>query len=165
MPQIENGIEQTRLLSTRDGNAYIVSSGQVSVALLSYAKFTMVNPADSGKNMCIYATAIGTSLAVMSFASLWIGPTTSLPTTVLTPMNQHFGSTNTSIGVIKGDTAVTGISGGTKVMDISVPGGIRNVYEQELLILPPGKTLGLNMQMTVAGTVLARIYYWEEVTS
>lgn len=145
------------------GRSYTTSSGALTLAGAGNAKFSFNNPSGSGKVMYIYAYSVTSSAAALAYASLAYDATTSLPnTTTLTPRNQHTGSSNTSVAVVKtGVDLVTAISGGTVLLSLPVVPLARTTFKEETIILTANHTLTWNIAFLGAGDAVVQVFYYE----
>lgn len=152
--------------SAQDGRQFIVSVPRVTVALLSNLRVTFQNPSGSGKQFMITSLAIGTSAAALSYASLFISPTTGLPVAG-TPAGNSIPALCTYIGKTAGaavtlyDTNATPLSGGTAVGEIPLMAGSYTRFNEGIYIIPPGVTMGINVAMAVSVSALIKLFYTE----
>lgn len=146
----------------KNGTAYIASTNKINLAAAGNVRITFENPAGSGKTVYIYSFISATDIAALVFAELRQTPNSGLPSASGNIINQDRGSAATSIAVVKGDSDVlTPLGGGTKLTDLEVPSG-RSVFNEQLLVIPQGGLLGIQVPFGVAANSLFRVLYWEE---
>lgn len=152
--------------SAQDARQFIVSVPRVTVALLANLRVIFRNPAGSGKDFMVTSLAIGTSASVLSYASMFINPTTGLPV-ANTPPGNTIPALCTYIGRNAGaaqtiyDTNATPLSGGVAVGEIPLMAGSYTRFNEGIYIIPPGTTMGINVAMAVNVNALIKLFYTE----
>lgn len=149
-----------------DGGAYLASTGKMNLAVAGNLRITFNNPSTSGKNVVIQQLVGANSASAMAWAEVRLGPTTGLPATALiVPKNAIWlaaNDNNLSVVEMRADTdTTTPIGGGTKVLDLAVPPGRREVYSLTI-VLTPGVMVGVNVVFAGAADSVLNAYYYED---
>lgn len=145
----------------RAGRAFSASTSRLTLAAAGNFRATIQNPTGSGKNVFVYKlTGFATAIA---WARLRVNPTTGLPATLRTNVNDFVGHPNTGVAVMRADTDLaTALGGGSDSgIDIGIPNGTRWMIET-LKVIPPGITLGINAPVAGASDAVITAYWFEE---
>lgn len=146
----------------RNGQTYIASTPKVSVAIAGNLKASFQNPAGSNKNIFIYGLLAANDSGNFGYADVALNATTQLPASAGTITNQNFGSSNTSVALVKYGTGASAVSGGTALFTLPTPPTTDTLFSQELLMLPPGNILTVNIAFPILTNAMFRLYFWEE---
>jgi hypothetical protein len=146
----------------RQGEAYIVSTPKVPITVATNLRMTLSNPANSEKIIYMYAFATTSDVTALLQADVKENPTV-VPNNNMVIFNQsRIFNTKSSVLVAKYDTSLTTPLNGTTVMSFGIPSG-RQVFDQELIVIPPGYTFGINVGFpAVAANPMFRAFYFEE---
>lgn len=148
--------------NVQQGNAYFGLSGKLSLALAGNLRATFANPAGSGKRVFVPGIVV-THNALMAWGTLYTNPVTNLPTTDRAMTNMRLGYNNPPASLFKVDTHLTqALSGGTTIGQVGIPTG-RNIFEEHILLLEPGMSVGLNCPFLGIFDAEIIVYFWEEV--
>lgn len=149
----------------RVGNCYTVTSPNLTAGLLTNIRATIQNPSGSARNFYIYCFESFIGSSGMFFADIVQNPSIGTPTTVITAVNQNLASANTASAVIKCDASNTALAPGTgtKLYTMGLPGNARTPFKEQLLVIPPNMTLGINIPILLVANVGFKIDFWEEL--
>lgn len=129
----------------KQGLWYAAGRGPLSVPNNRYLNFLLVNPAESQKLVHIYRYRSWASTAAGDI-EIRVNPTTSLPTTVVTPANRRVGFPP-GAAIITCDVATTVMGGGT-VLPYKIPiaegdsVGFTDFIIEPFITVPPGFSIG-----------------------
>jgi hypothetical protein len=149
------------------GRFFLSSTGKLALAAAGNVRATLQNPAGSGRNL--YVARIGSlASAGPAWATVWLNPTTGLPSSAARPhLNALVSGANTAgVGVMKADTDLTvPLAGGMDTgVVIGIPAGSRISLDLPPIVLVPGQTLGFNLPFTGAADAVMSVY-WGEINA
>lgn len=147
------------------GRFYLAGSGQLTLAAAGNVRALIANPAGSGRNLSIvrvvvFATAVG-------YATVYINPTTGLPSGPRAPMNALVGGGEAAVGTVNIDTHLTtSLAGGVETSEvIGIPSNSRISIDLPPFVLAPGVSLGINVPFAGAADAVMSAYWFEDDVS
>lgn len=144
-----------------NGRAYLLSTGQLALALAGNINVLIRNPTDSGVAVTILGgVAFGT---VTGWATVRFDPTSGLPTTAQTTsrVNRAVAST-ASVEILAEASATASLDGGEVGPVIGVGANIRTEIEPLGIVLAPGQSVGIGSQFGAAANLAVTVYVVEE---
>lgn len=146
---------------------YQADTFEQTLAAGGHFKYTIENPANSGKLYIVFATMFLHTAAAMSFIQWRHNPTTSLPATTVTPVNSKItnpiNNENSQAIVMRGQSETTAMGGGTLIGTIAMPPDVYGNIIQVPWALAAGVKVGFNMPVTGTGVRSTIQLGWYEI--
>jgi hypothetical protein len=151
----------------RDGRAYSVSTGVVSVPVGSYLNYIFTNPASATTNAILAVHTFSTDLAAPASITQKVNPTAITSPTMVSPVNLKTGG-NTSSCTLATKTETTALAGSGATGQLLIPGNGFEYKNDLMRIIPPGQSFGFSIGgaggvLASAAKISASLAFWEEV--
>ncbi len=139
---------------------FLAGTGRQTLSVAGNIRALLRNPV--GSRRVLQVARISATVTALSWADLWLNPTTGLPAGVRLPWSAVLGAP-AGVGDVLADTdIVTAIGGGTALSStLGLPAG-RHTLDLPPLVVPPGMSLGINIAATAAVDATFNLYWIED---
>lgn len=140
---------------------FLGGSGKLTLTVAGNIRGLFANPTGSGRKVHLVRLAALTT--VTAFLDLRRNPTTGLPTASRAPFNAVLGGPTGQATLVADTDTTTALGGGTLLSTtLGLPANSRTSIDLPPLVLAPGQSLGLNINLASGADAVFSLYWIEE---